>query len=229
LICGLGRAECSHWAERMIGAAGNVPAHIQSLLHHIYILYSGNPRALSVMKKRFEDGSIDAEVIDKLKLREPLNDLLFDHLLSVLKVDRYTPNLTDSMTPHAMETFVFSAPATFSTENEKFRKLLEKGTIFIQGQTRTDDPEFTVAVPALSLLSLIKDSTIDRVPPDCPCTRAAVLLLGGLVREKKLRNLVGTLCRSNRCRKIVSCEHLLTRHLRFIVMGGRGSSTKRYI
>ena len=183
LVANLGRNECNKWADTIIQSSGNVHELVQNLLRNVYYLYSGNPRALSIMKdNKFQ--SIKTLILDELKKRPLFKQFLFNNLLNWLNIETYTPDLTSDMNLLDMEKFVFSPNASFSSSDDLFRKFLEKGTVFVQSQLR-EVSQFTVAFPALSLLHwLTKCSGLRQYAnPNCPCTRIAIDLLGCICME----------------------------------------------
>jgi hypothetical protein len=119
------------------------------------------------MARKFADVSITQDIVHQLIKKTKITDLLLKHLVPRMKIGKYTPVLADKMTPLQIEEFVFSAPQSFRTDNAEFRNLLENASIFVQRmEGEAGEPQFCVAVSAISLLQWIEDTipTAHRTP-----------------------------------------------------------------
>lgn len=118
-------------------------------------------------------------IVSKIKTNSTLKTLTFEIARQVVGCDASV----EDMTAEQLEEFVFTTPMRGTVENEQFRKLIEKGTIFIHSKgSDSRGYNFITAVQARSFLTEVvgRAGFLRLGSEETPCTREAAKLLQNL-------------------------------------------------
>ena len=155
----LGKNECKLFVQKLISNIGSdqkLDDYKLNLLKNMYVLASGHPRTIEFLIEKLER----YEEEDWMDIRSCLSDKtksFGDLLEKVLKKTESPYSKIGSMDKSLMSEYVFRFPVFRDVNDNKFRMLLEKGSLLIYNRDK-DTADFITCVQLQSILYLIQSA-----------------------------------------------------------------------